>query len=318
MTLEMSVPWLTVVMPVHHGEKWIDATLASLAAEADAGIEVLVIDSSVTDGTRAIALQYADRLSMRVIQRTDLPMWPAKTNFGVEIARAAHVSWLHQDDLWFPGRASAARDWITQAPDAVLHLSAAAIVDSVGGVQGIWRCPFAGDCTVDAETLLERLLVQNFIAAPAPVYRKDAWLACGGLDAPLWYTGDWDIWLKLAGQGETRHHSGVTTGFRVHGSSLTVTGSRDAQDFASQMQIVLDRHLPRLHGQGGAIRRAAEASIAVNSALATAAIGKPLGIMLALMKVLALGPVGIHRYLRDSRIMERVAPRLRLKLAGKF
>jgi hypothetical protein len=31
MTLEMSVPWLTVVMPVHHGEKWIGATLASLA-----------------------------------------------------------------------------------------------------------------------------------------------------------------------------------------------------------------------------------------------------------------------------------------------
>jgi hypothetical protein len=34
MTLKISVPWLSVVMPVHHGEKWIDATLASLATGA--------------------------------------------------------------------------------------------------------------------------------------------------------------------------------------------------------------------------------------------------------------------------------------------
>jgi len=311
-------PWLSVVMPVHGGERWIDTTLASLAAEADSGIEVLVIDSSLTPATRAIAEGYADRLALRVVTRADLPGWPAKTNYGVAIARAAHVCWLHQDDLWLPGRAAAVRGWIAEAPDAVLHLAASAIVDGAGRVQGIWRCPFTEDGAVAADTVLERLLVQNFVSAPAPVFRRDAWAACGGLDEFLWYTADWDAWLKLAGEGAVRHHTAVTTAFRVHGHSLTVTGSRDAADFRAQMETVLDRHAARLGRRARSVRRASRASIAVNTALAAAAVGKPGGVLPALARVLALGPAGIHRYLRDSRIVERVMPRLRAKLAGGF
>lgn len=318
MIAPLGTPWLTVVMPVHCGEEWIDITLASLAAEADSGVEVLLIDSSPTSATRDIARRYEDRLNLRIIVRTDLPMWPAKTNFGVEIAGAAHVCWLHQDDLWLPGRADAVRTWINDAPDAVLHLSSSAIVDGDGRVQGLWRCPFSGEGQLDTETLIERLLVQNFVAAPAPVYRKDAWLACGGLDEPLWYTADWDVWLKLAAAGRVRHHPVATTGFRVHGKSLTVTGSRNADDFTEQMQIVLDRHLPRLHRRAHIVRRVSQASIAVNTALAGAALGNLAGLLPALGKVVALGPIGAYRYFRDSRILERVLPRLRAKLAGAF
>ncbi len=313
-----STPWLTVVMPVHGGEAWIDATLASLAAEADDGIEILLIDSSPTSTTRDMASAYHDRLALRVVARPDLPMWPAKTNFGVELARAAHVCWLHQDDIWLPGRAVAVRGWIEQAPDAVLHLSPSAIIDSGGRTKGIWHCPFVTEGRVEADVLLARLLVQNFVAAPAPVYRKDAWLTCGGLDERLWYTADWDIWLKLVAEGAVCHHRAVTTGFRIHGNSLTVTGSRDAQDFAEQMQIVLDRHLPRLRRRTHAVRRISQASIAINTALAGAAIGDLTGLLPAFAKVIALGPVGIYRYLHCSRIMERVLPRVRARLAGAF
>jgi hypothetical protein len=35
MIAQPGMPWLTVVMPVHCGEAWIDATLASLEGEAD-------------------------------------------------------------------------------------------------------------------------------------------------------------------------------------------------------------------------------------------------------------------------------------------
>jgi GT2 family glycosyltransferase len=318
MIAQSGMPWLSVIMPVHFGEAWIDAALASLAAEADRGVEILLIDSSPTTATRDIARSYEDRLDLRIIVRPDLPMWPAKTNFGVEIARASHVCWLHQDDIWLHGRAAAVRNWIDVAPDAVLHLSSSAIIDGGGRVRGIWRCPFAIEGRLDPETLLERLLVQNFVAAPAPIYRKDAWLACAGLEENLWYTADWDVWLKLAAQGSVCHHTAVTTGFRVHNKSLTVTGSRDGHKFAAQMQIVLDRHLPRLRRRPRMIRRTSQASIAMNTALAAAAIGNWASLLPALGKIVALGPVGMHRYLRDSRILERVLPRVRTKLAGAF
>jgi hypothetical protein len=160
--------------------------------------------------------------------------------------------------------------------------------------------------------------VQNFISAPAPVYRKDAWLAAGGLDENLWYTGDWDIWLKLAAQGPVCHHRELTTAFRVHGASLTVTGSRDGADFEQQMRIVLDRHLPRLVAHRNQVERASLASIRFNGALAAAASGRWRPLLPALGRLVALGPAGIHRYIRDSRIVDRLMPRVRAKLMGSF
>jgi glycosyltransferase involved in cell wall biosynthesis len=306
-------------MPTHCGEQWIDAALSSIASEAVDGVEVVVVDSSPTPATLDIARRYLDRLQLRIFERRDLLMWHAKTNFGAEIAGSDHLCWLHQDDLWLPGRAAAVRAWIEAAPEAPLHLAPSTIIDRKGEALGVWRCPLPPNSELRSAVVIERLLVQCFVAAPAPVFRKDAWLACGGLDEALWYTADWDIWLKLAESGPVYYHDSVTTGFRIHGGSLTVTGSRNITDFASQMQIVFDRHILHLGGRPKSVERAARAaraSIAVNTALASAAAGDLRFLARAMSELLRLGPNGIYRYFRDSRIVDRVAPRLRAKLAG--
>ncbi len=199
-------PWLTVIMPSYCGERWINASLSSLAAEAVNGVEVLIIDSSPTSATRDIARSYSGQLRLRVIQRCDLMSWQAKTNFGVEIADSSHICWLGVDDLWLPGRAVAVRTWIEASPEASLHLAPTAIVDKGGRNLGVWRCPLHANGELRSALVTERLLVQNFVAAPAPVFRRDAWLSCGGLDENLWYTADWDIWLKLAACGSVYYH----------------------------------------------------------------------------------------------------------------
>jgi glycosyltransferase involved in cell wall biosynthesis len=313
-----AAPWLTVIMPSYCGERWIDASLSSLAAEATDGVEVLLIDSSPTSATRDIARNYSGRLRLRVFERCDLLSWQTKTNFGVEIADSSHICWLGVDDLWLPGRVAAVRAWIESFPEAPLHLAPTAIIDKGGRKLGVWRCPLPAKGELRSALVTERLLVQNFVAAPAPVFRRDAWLNCGGLDENLWYTADWDIWLKLAACGSVYYHDPITVGFRIHGGSLTVTGSRDTTDFARQMQIVLDRHLIKLGARSKGIERAARASITVNIALASATAGNLRGLLRAASEVVRLGPVGIHRYLRDSRIVDRLAPRVRGKLTGVF
>jgi glycosyltransferase involved in cell wall biosynthesis len=313
-----SAPWLSVIIPSYCGERWIDASMNSIAAEAAQGVEVLLIDGSPTAATRDIARRYADRVSLRVFERCDFTSWHTKTNFGIETAESTHICWLGVDDAWLPGRAAAVRSWIDAAPEAPLHLAPSAIIDQGGRRLGVWRCPLAANRELPSALVMERLLVQNFVAAPAPVFRRDAWLDCGGLDENLWYTADWDMWLKLAALGPVYYHDQVTIGFRIHGGSLTVTGSRDAQDFAQQMRTVLNRHLGKIGGRAQDIEPAARASIAVNAALASASAGDHSGLLRAAAQVLRLGPAGIRRYVRDSRIMDRVAPRMRAKLAGAF
>ena len=166
--------------------------------------------------------------------------------------------------------------------------------------------------------MAERLLVQNFIASPTPVFRRDAWIASGGLDESLWYTADWDLWLKLSAAGAVHYHPEVTSGFRIHSGSLTMAGSRNSVELEQQMRTVLERYLPRLGARSQYVERAARASIVVNLALASAAAGDPRGLWGALGSVLRLRPAAIRRFLRDTRLLERVVPRVRARMRGSF
>jgi len=83
-----------------------------------------------------------------------------------------------------------------------MHLHPCYIIDDAARRLGLWRCPLpAGESPVPAQMLIERLLVQNFIGIPAPTIRCDAFLSVQGLDDALWYTADWDLYLRLAAIG---------------------------------------------------------------------------------------------------------------------
>lgn len=312
------MPFLSVVMPLHNGAKWLGATLDSLVAQDERDFECVLIDSSPDEATLRVAEAYAGRLDMRILRLPDMKPWPEKTNHAVSIARAPHVSMLHQDDLWAPGRAAAARRWIEAAPATAMHLHPVDFIDERGLRRGSWRCPLPSDgAPTPPAMLLERLLVQNFIAIPAPVIRADAWLAAGGMREDLWYTADWDLYLRIAGVGDVIHHDETLASFRVHGNSLTISGSARASDFENQMRVVLDAHAGRLPPDARArVLARADASIRVNTCLAGAYNGSPTELARAALALLRLGPLGLAAYLRDSRLVERIGSRLRARLAG--
>ena len=314
-----SKPFLSVIMPVHDGTEWIGAALQSLAAEAADDVELIVIDSSTEIGTSDIVEEYSNCVPLRLFKRTDLGPWQVKTNVGVEISTASHICILHQDDLWLPGRMAAIRRWIAEAPEAVLHLAPSVYIDRKARPLGPWRCPLPADELLGTDFVLQRLAVQNFISVPATVFSRSAWLACGGMDTKLWYTADWDMWAKLAGFGPTIYHDEITTAFRVHGNSQTVNGSRNAHQFRNQMETVLDRYLNRVPAHNRqAVEHAARASINVNVMLAAASGGDLKSLFGAALNVLSLGPLGMRRYFRDSRLHERVMSRVRAQMIGAY
>jgi len=227
---------------------------------------------------------------------------------------------LHQDDLWLPTRCTEIRRWLSTQSDAVMHLHPSYIIDESARRLGLWRCPLpAGESPVPAHTLIERLLVQNFVGIPAPTIRRDAFLGVGGLDNALWYTADWDLYLKLAATGSVYYHSSPLACFRVHKGSLTVSGSHDSIDFRNQHQIIFDRHAEKLCPEARRqILPIAAASFDLNTALAAAIDGQFAQIGKALVSILMLGPRRIRRYLYYSRIVDRVLPRLRALAAGRF
>lgn len=277
-----------------------------------------MIDSSPDESTRDLVEAYSARLDIAIHVRPDLTNWRSKTNFGFSIARADAVCMLHQDDFWTGERARRIRAWLGESPGSAMFIHPTAIVDERGRQLGVLRCPLPDQGKpVSRDLLIERLLTQNFIAVPSPVIRRAAYAAVGGIDESLWYTGDWDLYLKLARSAPVVCHHETLSCFRIHRQSLTVTGSRDRPDFVGQMRAVVERHIEAVpEHRRSAVLRKARASIEVNAALASVLNGKPASAFRAIGAIVRLGPVLAHEYLIESRILDRALPRVRARMSG--
>lgn len=312
-----SRPWLSVVMPTYNGAAYVGAALESVCREAADDIEVVVADDGSTDATLDVVQSYGARVALRVVSRERVGNWVVGTNTALRAANGRFACFLHQDDVWLPGRVAALRRELATFEGPLL-VHASTFLDPGGAPLGAWRTPFRAGGTVASSAFVERLLVQNFLAIPAPVFDRASALDLGGLDESLWYTADWDFWLRLARLGPVRVLRERLTGFRVHPGSQTMARDRTRRAFEEQLSAALERHLeawardvpPR---RARSVRRAAEFSIQVNSALAAAYRGERLDVAGLARSFVALGPAGWTRYLRDSRIFERVGARLQLR-----
>jgi glycosyltransferase involved in cell wall biosynthesis len=311
----MNRPWLSVIVPTYNGAAYLDSALASIADQADNGVEVIAVDDGSTDATTDILHRYTGRLRLRVETRGRIGSWTANSNHGLRLASAEHACFLHQDDLWLPGRLRAMRPLIHHSARPALLLHPSRFVNTRGQHIGLWRCPLRGGLHTSAD-MTERLLVQNFIAIPAPIFSRQAALDVGGLDESLWYTADWDLWLKLAATGPTFYNTKPLTAFRVHSESQTMQGTSRAAEMRRQLEVVLDRHLPLVQSKrpnGAEVGAAARLSVDVNHALADAVRGCAPPWWRLGRRCWALGLSGCHRFLRDSRIAERVHARVKAR-----
>jgi GT2 family glycosyltransferase len=300
-------------MPTYNGAAYLDTALQSVGRQADDAVEIIAIDDGSTDQTVNILNRYAQRLRLRVETRGRVGNWVANTNHALRLASADHACFLHQDDFWLPGRLRALRPLLDRWGGAVMLLHPAQYVDARGRFLGPWRCPLSAGLHSSGR-MVERLLVQNFIAIPSPIFSRQAALDVGGLDEGLWYTADWDFWLKLAAKGHTAYHAKPLSAFRVHGASQTMSCTTWADEMRRQLDVVLNRHLPLWQEAGpdrGEIGAVARLSVEMNQALAAGVGGSGQHLWHLARRFLDLGMSGCHRYLRDSRIVERVLARLR-------
>lgn len=303
----MTKAWLSVIMPVHNGAAFLDTALASVAGQNDLeGVEVIVVDDGSDDATPSILHCYKDRLPMRVLSHR-AGSWVAGTNLGLRQSDASFACILHQDDVWLPGRLDTIRAELRCADSQTMVLHNALFIDSCGRHHGHWRCPLPAG-PVPTELALSRLLVQNFIAVASPVFSRRLVLDTGGMDERLWYSADWDLWLRLFALCRLRFVARPFVAFRVHKSAQTVTRSVDPNEMALQLETVRQRHAHRLRSGSrlsAEVEEVGKFSNALNVCFMGLAHGNRGGLVRLAASFLAMGPRGWRRYVRDSRILER-------------
>lgn len=308
--------WLSIIMPTYNGEKYLRYALNSIENQELTGVEVIAIDDCSTDQTISILENYQHKIPLRVETRKS-GNWVSNTNYALSLAKGNYICFLHQDDMWLPQRLSILKKITSEYPEIGLFLHASVFVNAQGNVLGTWNCPLpAYPKIMPSELLIKRLLTQNFISIPGTLFKRNILDQIEKMDETLWYTADWDLWLSMASKTDAVYLPNPLSAFRIHANSQTATRSFNTDDFKKQLESVFQKHFSKIEQSKSKknIREIAEFSIELNTSLAKILHKEKVNYLDLIALFLKITPFGWYRFFRDSRILERVLPRLKVKL----
>ena len=221
---------VSVVITCHNHARFLEAAIASAAAQTHRPLEIIVVDDGSTDGTAAVLARHPE---VEAVRQENLGL-PAARNAGLALARGGWVTFLDADDLLLPHALEAGVRHLSEHPECALVSGGYQFIDRDGRRMWDPRVPPA-----PGEPYLE-LLRRNYIGMHATVlYRREALVAVGGFDPSLAAAEDYDVFLKIARRQPIARHDRVVALYRRHGANMSEQHDRmlrnvlailDAQD----------------------------------------------------------------------------------------
>lgn len=97
----METPAVSVVIPVWNSGKYFRECLDSVVGQTLRNIEILIVDDASTDGSGAVADEYAERDNRITVlhQKESIGSGPAR-NAAMAIARGEYIAFMDSDDLY--------------------------------------------------------------------------------------------------------------------------------------------------------------------------------------------------------------------------
>ncbi len=310
---------LSIIVPVYNGAKYLRHALKSIAGQSENNfeIEVIAADDGSSDGSVGILKEMTNELALKVIEGTKTGNWVSTTNKAVREASGEYISFLHQDDIYFPERLKKCGKILSENRDISHLIHSVNYISATGKIIGKWTPPFSCGHLSD-EISIPRLMVQNNISVPGVIFKKELAERVGLLDDKLRYTADWDFWLKMLLIGKAYYLPENLSAFRIHKESQTVSFASKQKEYAENLRIVVDRysnHLPALipPRKAESYIRLAKFGTATNIFLARlnnkATFSDFKQFLTAFCRI---SPREFVKYLWVSRIFQRVISRIKL------
>jgi hypothetical protein len=131
--LTAKTPRLSLGLPVYNGARYLAECLDAIVTQDFREFELIISDNASTDGTFAIAEQYAQRDPRIRVVRQPVNLGAAPNfNYVFRQATAPYFKWVCADDCTAPGFLSAGLTELEQHPEAVMCYGGVTLIDEHG------------------------------------------------------------------------------------------------------------------------------------------------------------------------------------------
>jgi glycosyltransferase involved in cell wall biosynthesis len=211
MNINKATPLISVVTPSYNQGRYIEDTIQSVLNQEYPNIEYIVVDGGSTDNTIEILKKYEDKLKW--ISEKDEGQTDAISK-GFNMAKGDILGWLNSDDAYLPDAVNAVVKHFHDCPGTGMVYGKSHLTDETGNIISNYPTePFD----------YKRLARFNFIAQPSVFFRKETYMAAGGVDRNLHYIMDYDLWLRIAKKYRIDFLPHFISNFRLHAGSKTIS-----------------------------------------------------------------------------------------------
>lgn len=249
--MNTGTPSVSICIPTYNSERFLTATLESLAVQTCKPDEVLVSDNASTDATCAIVRHYRDKgiLSIRLIEQAHNVGAIKNWNSLVSEARGDLVAIYHADDLYDPEIIARCVDALRNDPTLGLVGTLGHMIDATGKRLFSYDLPAPADQTDQPygfDTVFESILHNDqghiLFITPSLMVRRSVYQEVGLFEAAGRYrsAADYEMWLRIAARYPVRIFTERLISYRIHenqGSEQEVRRNRETPDI---VQVWLD------------------------------------------------------------------------------
>lgn len=216
MDLSPAAPRVSIVLPVHDGERFLRATLDAILAQTFRDFELVVADDGSEDATPAILREAAERDPRVRVHRLGHLGHVLATRRAHEVARGELLAHCDHDDVWLPTRLERGVAFLDANPDVALVGTGATVVDAADRPLGALLHP------CEPDEIARRLPEACVFLHSSVVARASALRAVGGHRLAFRHASDYDLWLRASERFRLANLPDPLVRYRVHFGNMTV------------------------------------------------------------------------------------------------
>ena len=219
------MPFFSVVIPLYNKEKFVSATLESIAMQTFKDYEVIVVNDASTDDSLAVAEKFAHAVS--IISHEKNKGLSAARNTGIANANSDLIAFIDADDVWKPDFLEKMHELVQKFPKAGIYASGYEEKYPGLSLSVHKNLDFQPDEMNLVDDFFSANLHQPIFWYGSAVVRREVFDLVGNFDEKITYGEDTDFNIRAGQKFALAYYNGVGASYTMDSENQITRSSLD-------------------------------------------------------------------------------------------